>query len=206
MNIPLSEFAFDFDGVVADTFRLFVRMANSDYNYKIDYDSITEYEFLKVVNMERQHAMDIIEILTNEPHNIDLRPNKGAVDVLTRMAMHIPLLCVTARPFGDPIKLWFEKHLPGIEQACLKVEAAGVNTGKLDILKNNKVNYFIDDRLDTCHLLHEAGITPIVYNQPWNKKPHPFLCVDDWVELSALIDWNGSELNSPCANRSNRKN
>jgi hypothetical protein len=194
MNIPLSEFAFDFDGVVADTFRLFVRIANADYNYDINYDDITEYEFLKVIDMEKQHALEIIEVLTNDPHGIDLRPNKGAVEVLTRMAFHTPLLCVTARPFGDPIKMWFGKHLPRIEQSCLQVEATGVNTGKLEILRKNNIKYFIDDRLDTCHLLQEAGITPIIYNQPWNRKPHPFKSVDDWEDVAALIDWDGTRI------------
>lgn len=192
MNIPLSEFAFDFDGVVADTFRLFVRIANQDYNYRIDYDTITEYEFLKVIEMDKRHALEIIEILTNDPHEIDLRPNQGAVEVLTRMSAHNPLLCVTARPFSEPIKLWFEKHLPGISPSCLNVEATGVNTGKLEILRKNKIRYFIDDRLDTCHQLHGSGIVPIVYNQPWNRKSHPFRTVDDWNDLAGLLSWNGN--------------
>jgi hypothetical protein len=200
MNINLSEFAFDFDGVVADTFRLFVRLANSNYNYTINYDDITDYEFLKVIDMDKQHALEIIEILTNDPHEIDLRPNKGAVDVLTRMASHRPLLCVTARPFGKPIEMWFEKHLPRIKPRCVRIEATGVNTGKLDILKQNNIKYFIDDRLDTCHIIQAAGITPIVYNQPWNRKPHPFHAVDDWEELAGLIDWDGIVPEaSPCA-------
>jgi uncharacterized protein len=199
MNIPLSEFAFDFDGVVADTFRLFVRIANSDYNYQIDYEAITEYEFLKVIEMEKQHAMEIIEILTNDPHEIDLRPNKGAVEVLTRMSTHTQLLCVTARPFGDPIRMWFEKNMPGIRPSCLNVEATGVNTGKLEILRKHNIKYFIDDRLDTCHLLHESGIIPIVYNQPWNRKSHSFTAVDNWDELAGLMSWNGSGSKaSPC--------
>jgi uncharacterized HAD superfamily protein len=199
MNIPLSEFAFDFDGVVADTFRLFVRMANSDYHYRIDYETITEYEFLKVIEMDQQHALEIIQILTNEPHEIDLRPNQGAVEVLTRMSAHTPLLCVTARPFGDPIKLWFGKNMPAISPSCLNVEATGVNTGKLEILRKHNIRYFIDDRLDTCHQLSESGITPIVYNQPWNRKSHPFRTVDNWDDLAGFLNWegNGSKA-SPC--------
>ncbi|MCE5273498.1 MAG: haloacid dehalogenase [Syntrophaceae bacterium] len=200
MNIDPSEFAFDFDGVVADTFRLFVHLAKSLYNYDINYDDITDYEFMNVINMEKQHAWDIIDIITHETPDIDLRPNKGAVDVLTRMVGHGPLLCVTARPIKEPIELWFEKYLPHIEPPCLKVEATGVNTGKLEVLKRSGIRFFVDDRLDTCQLLEEAGITPIVYSQPWNRKPHPYQVVNDWEELSLLMDWDKKSPQAvPCA-------
>jgi beta-phosphoglucomutase-like phosphatase (HAD superfamily) len=41
MEIQSHEIAFDFDGVVADTFRLFVEMARRDFNVEIDYNEIT---------------------------------------------------------------------------------------------------------------------------------------------------------------------
>ena len=65
MNIRPEDIAFDFDGVVADTFRLFVRLANENYNYDINYDDFTDYHFLNVVNMEEKHALEIIDILIN---------------------------------------------------------------------------------------------------------------------------------------------
>ncbi len=40
-------------------------------------------------------------------------------------------------------------------------------------------------------MLHEAGITPIVYTQPWNREPHPFMTVNNWEDIEAIIDWNG---------------
>ncbi|HOS96976.1 MAG TPA: haloacid dehalogenase [Deltaproteobacteria bacterium] len=201
MTIPPAKLAFDFDGVIADTFRLFVRMAREQYHYDFAYDDITEYEFLKSVHMDRAHASEIIEVLTNEPHAIDLFPNEGARDTLARLISHAPLLVVTARPFPEPVALWFDRHIPEIGRHCLRIEATGVNTAKLDILKGLKVEYFVEDRLDTCHLLQEAGITPIVFTQPWNRRPHPFITVSTWEEMNALIDWSAlGSVNppSPC--------
>lgn len=192
MKILPSTIAFDFDGVIADTFRLFVRMAREQYHYDFAYDDITEYEFLKSIRMDRAHASEIIEVLTNEPHTIDLFPNVGARDILTRLTSHAPLLVVTARPLPEPVALWFDRHIPEIGRQCLRIEATGVNTAKLDILKGHGVEYFVDDRLDTCHMLQEAGITPIVFTQPWNRRPHPFTAVSTWEEMKALIDWNGA--------------
>lgn len=187
MNIHPREIAFDFDGVVADTFRVFVRLARENYNYDINYDEITNYLFLDSISMDRQHALEIIDILTNDLPDIDIRPNEGANGVLSQMVEKSPLLIVTARPYAEPVELWFARQIPEVAAGCLRVEATGANTAKLDVLRGYDVKYFIDDRLDTCFLLQEAGITPIVYNQPWNRKDHPFITVDNWQDIASLM-------------------
>ncbi|HPC46738.1 MAG TPA: haloacid dehalogenase [Deltaproteobacteria bacterium] len=202
MTIPPATVAFDFDGVVADTFRLFVRMAREIYGYGFDYEDITEYEFLKCIDMDERHALEIIAVLTNEPHEIDLYPNEGAPSVLQRLTCVSNVLVVTARPDPAPIELWFKRHMPGIPQGCLRVEATGVNTAKLQVLRRHHVTHFVEDRLDTCHLLRDAGITPVVFDQPWNRKPHPFLRVGTWTDVDRLIDWRSpADAKSPRTRR-----
>ncbi len=188
MNITPSEIAFDFDGVVADTFRFFIKLARESYHYDINYDDITDYLFLNSVAMDKKHAMEIIDILTNDLHEIDIRPNEGAGVVLGRFTAVAPLLVVTARPYAEPVELWFARHIPTVLPGCLRIEATGASTAKLEVLQKNNIRYFIDDRLDTCHILQEAGITPIVYNQPWNRHPHPFLTVNNWEEIESIMN------------------
>ncbi len=188
MQILPQEIAFDFDGVVADTFHLFTRIAKSDYGIDIDYESITHYEFLRSIQMDRAIAESIIEAITFHSHELDLRPHTRSLDVLERLADVNPLLFVTARPESAPVSLWFERHLPGKD---LTIIATGDNTAKLAVLEAHHIRYFIDDRLDTCHQLASAGITPIVYAQPWNRQEHPFTMVQGWDEIEDLIDWNG---------------
>jgi len=196
MNIRPDEIAFDFDGVVADTFRVFVKLANENYHYNISYNDISDYQFMKVLNMDRTHALEILDILTNEPHVIDLIPNEGAGEILTRITDVSPLLIVTARPFAGPVELWFAKHIPQVGPDCLRVEATGVNTAKLEVLMAHKVKYFIEDRLDTCFMLQDAGITPIIFSQPWNRQPQPFKVVKTWADIAGLINWNGFARNN----------
>jgi uncharacterized protein len=188
MNISPSEIAFDFDGVVADTFRFFIRLARESYNYDINYDDITDYLFLNSVAMDKKHALEIIDILTNDLHEIDIQPNEGAGVVLTRFTSVAPLLVVTARPCAEPVEMWFARHIPTVSPGCLHIEATGANTAKLEVLQKNHIRYFIDDRLDTCHMLLEAGITPIVYNQPWNRHPHPFKTVNNWEDIESIMN------------------
>jgi 5'(3')-deoxyribonucleotidase len=190
MNIAPHEIAFDFDGVVADTFKAFVAIAKKDYDIDIKYEAITNYEILKVININREISDKIIETITLYPHELDLQPNKGVSDVLSRMTSinHSPILVVTARPLHEPVALWFEKHLPDIAPHVV-IKATSENTKKLGVLKEHDIKYFVDDRLDTCEMLGNEGITPIVYEQPWNRQPHNFQIVRDWEDISKLIRW-----------------
>lgn len=188
MNINPAQIAFDFDGVVADTFRLFVELACTEFGIDINYESITDYEFLNVVKMDRALAEKLIEILTDIPHELNLRPNTGAHETLSRLSSFAPLMFVTARPYGGPVEKWIEKNLPGLN-GPVHVEATGRNTNKLPFLKEKGIRYFVDDRLDTCIQLAEEGITPIVYDQPWNRKPHGFKVVKNWHDIAGIIDW-----------------
>jgi len=192
MNIPPHEIGFDFDGVVADTFRLFVSLAKENYGVLIEYDDITHYEFLKAIDIDEQIAGEIVAQLTYHPHELELKPMKGAKDVLTTLAGLSPLQLVTARPVDEPVRLWFARHVPQIREPDIRIVATKENTAKLEVLQDLEVKYFVEDRLDTCYQLAQAGITPIIFEQPWNREEHPFKVVRSWDEISALIQWNGA--------------
>lgn len=191
MNIKAHEIAFDFDGVVADTFRLFVEIARRDHRIEMAYEDITSYEFLKVIDMNGDVASLIIGTLNDRPHELDLRPNTGAEEVLARIAHTAPpLSVVTARTIGEPVRLWFEKNIPAIPLSRIRVDATGESTAKLQILRSHGIRYFVEDRLDTCHMLAEEGITPILFDQPWNREDHPFTVVTCWDDIASLISWS----------------
>jgi hypothetical protein len=100
-------------------------------------------------------------------------------------------LLVTARPKLGPIKAWADQAL-GANPGEIEVIATGSFEAKPDVLLQKDVAFFVDDRLDTCFLLQQHDITPLVYVQPWNRKSHPFLEVDGWRQLEMLIDWEAS--------------
>jgi hypothetical protein len=55
------------------------------------------------------------------------------------------------------------------------------------VLLSKGVEWFVEDRLETCHQLADRGIAPIVFRQPWNRQDHPYREVGNWEELKALI-------------------
>jgi hypothetical protein len=69
----------------------------------------------------------------------------------------------------------------------IEVIATGSFEDKCGVLKDRGISCFVEDRLETCFLLADAGIEPVVFVQPWNRKPHPFAEVGSWQELEAMI-------------------
>jgi uncharacterized protein len=187
--IATDEIAFDIDGVVADTFRSFVTLAERDYGIRIDYDEITEYEFWKVIDIDEEKTHEIIRRLLDQPIEVGIKPVPGAPDVLRKLLKTGRVKFVTARPDKDSILNWMTLVLDIPSPDSIILEATGDHEHKASILLREGIKYFVEDRLETCYLLHDALIVPIVFDQPWNRKVNDFMRVRDWDEISALIDW-----------------
>jgi uncharacterized protein len=187
-----NELAFDVDGVFADTFKIFVETAREQYGIQVEYEDITEYDFREVIDIDEKTSDEIIQRILYNPLGIGIRPVFGSVGVLTRLAHMGPILFVTARPEGDSIREWIHEYLRVADLSAIHIEATSTHKEKLPVLLKHGIRYFIEDRLETCYLLEKTSVTPIVFEQPWNRKPHPFQTVKGWHEIEALIQWNGS--------------
>ncbi len=180
--------AFDVDGVVADAMTLFLAIARSKHGVQgISKEDITSYMLEDCLSLDPDIILDVIEEILNGTHKEPLFPLDGAVEHLQRLvALAAPLVFVTARPRRQPIQEWLEATL-GMANGQLRVTATGSFEAKVDVLRECGRTCFVEDRLETCFLLADAGITPIVFRQPWNRKPHPFREVGSWKELGTCI-------------------
>jgi hypothetical protein len=188
MMIRPNELAFDIDGVFADTMTLFIDIAEKIYGVGgIRYEDITEYEIESFAGLDKMIAMEIIRRILDGDHWSVLVPLNGAAPVLKRLnGIHRPTLFVTARPSADQIFGWICDVL-SVGPADIEVVATGSFDDKAGVLLEHDIRYFVEDRLDTCFQLDKAGISPIVFRQPWNRKPHPFQEIGTWQELESLI-------------------
>ena len=185
--------AFDIDGVVADTMGLFLEIARDDYGIShLAYEDITEYHLGNCLDVDQEVMEQILQDLMDGKYQQPLNPLPGAADLLNRLGRNNGgLLFVTARPYPGPIQTWLEELL-AIPSTRIEVVTTGGFEAKLDVLKEHRKKWFVEDRLETCHLLAEAGINPIVFRQPWNRESHDYLEVASWPELAEEIRW-------PCA-------
>jgi uncharacterized HAD superfamily protein len=189
LKIQSDQIAFDIDGVFADTFRVFVETARKEFGVLFDYEDITQYDFRSVIDIDEEISEHIIQRILDDPIGMGIQPMSGAVDVLGRLLQNHPVLFVTARTQRAPILQWIQRQLYFCNQKAINLVATGTHREKLPILLDHEIRYFVEDRLETCYLLRKVAVTPIVYEQPWNRKPHPFPTVKTWEEIAAMIDW-----------------
>jgi uncharacterized HAD superfamily protein len=187
-GIPLDRLGFDIDGVVADIMTTFLDMAQERYGpHPFSYDDITTFYLEDCLGFDPSVVAALIRELIDRPHELAVEPFPQAVPVLSRLAEEAPLVFVTARDRPGPIQLWLNRTLAPVPSRSIWVMATGDPDTKLHYLRAHAIQYFVEDRLETCFDLAQAGITPIVFAQPWNRKPHPFLEVAGWPELARLL-------------------
>ncbi|MBF0117817.1 MAG: haloacid dehalogenase [Desulfobacterales bacterium] len=180
--------AFDIDGVFADTMTLFLDIARDEYNIQgIKYEDIKSYFIEECTNIEPQIIEEILLKLVNGNYKGILKPINGAPEVITKIAKnHSPILFVTARHDVAHIYDWLFQVLPLAKQS-VEVVATGSFEAKTDVLKDKNIHFFVEDRVETCFNLDKAGITPIVFKQPWNRVEHPFVEVGTWAEIELML-------------------
>ena len=79
--------------------------------------------------------------------------------------------------------------LLSLESDSIDILAVGSFENKADVLVERNIRCFVEDRLETCYRLQDVGITSILFKQPWNREPHPFVEVESWEQLEGLIDF-----------------
>lgn len=178
---------FDIDGVVADTGGAFIRIAGEEYGINsITLEDITSFEVIDCLDVDQGIIEAIFTRLLDDPLTAGLQPMEDAISVLHRFADEAPLTFVTARPHKKPIARWLKNFLQPATFEKIRLVAMGVHDNKTSYIKDLGLKYFVDDRLQTCRMLANEGITPLVYNQPWNKNGHDLPTVNDWKAIRNL--------------------
>jgi 5'(3')-deoxyribonucleotidase len=180
--------AFDIDGVIADTMSLFIDIARKEYRLDgVRYEDMTSYCLADCLDMDPALIDAILNRIMAGEYASALQAISGSGGVLTRISGYrTPLLFVTARPHPGPIFNWL---CDLVQQAPERVQvvATGTFDGKAKVLIESGIRFFVEDRLETCYLLKEEGIEPVLFRQPWNRESHPFIEVGNWQELENLM-------------------
>lgn len=186
MRIHPKYIGFDIDGVVADTMEAFIRLAGENYGLRVDPGDITDFQVEDCLDVNPAIVTEIFRQLLEDPLAAGLKPMPRAVAVLREFAAVAPLTFITARPQKKPIADWLEKALGPDVYAHVRLVATGEHDGKAAYIKDMQLGYFVDDRAQTCVMLQEEGIFPIVYSQPWNHGRHDLMAVEDWQGIRRL--------------------
>ena len=187
------QIGFDIDGVIANTMQLFVEILDEVYGIDhVTLEQITQYELAACLDVDPQIISAANQAIIDGDYPGQLTPIHGAVEVLKRLSTYGPIRLVTARPYPGPIQAWVEELLPA-ERYPVQITATGDFESKAEVLKAKNLTWFVEDRLETCFFLQNHAITPVLFAQPWNRRPHPFNEVGAWDQLARLIDWGHRE-------------
>ena len=191
-TIAPSDLAFDIDGVVADTMAVFVRLAHEHYGFTwLTKDDLRQYDLHACLDIDHEVLNELICMTLDDEHTQQIPPMQGAVEVLTELARHGPLRFVTARIWPESIVRWLHQTLPEVDFSRIEVFATGLPEAKCGILRELEVRYFVEDRFETCELLSQNGIHPLLFDQPWNRLPGAvaFPRIENWSQLGQRISF-----------------
>ncbi len=189
MHIDSHEIGFDFDGVIAHTGEVFLRLACEQYGHcSFTLDDIKDFEVEDCLGIPKAHVEELFHTIMRDSLSTGLQPIPGAVDVLTRLAKRSTITIITARLLSNPVTDWLDHFFP--KETCdnVKLITTGDHNDKSRYIKEHKLAYFVDDRVETCLHLATTEITPIVYDQPWNIGKHTLSSVSNWQELGNLLN------------------
>ncbi len=192
--------AFDIDGVFADIMSLFIDIARLEYNLFVSYQDVTCYSLEDCLDINNKIIDAIISKIISGAYDSKLKTIDGSTDVLSRVqAENSSLLFVTARTCPETISKWIQTRLfsnsmisDSMAPESIEVVATGTFEAKTEVLIDKNITHFVEDRLETCFELYDAGITPVLFKQPWNRRNHPFIEVGSWKELESLIEFTRS--------------
>ena len=185
MKDIINNIAFDFDEVVVDNISLVIKIANElGYDHSIEFDKIRTYCIEQNDVGITYEQLRIVFYIMEKYREYDYNIFPGAEKVLNYVAKETQSVdFVSARRKIPQILLSkiFGNKIDSARFACCH------GTDKVEALRNSGKSIIIEDRLETCHVIAKAGLTPIVYNRPWNNVSHPYKTVYDWEDIANLI-------------------
>jgi uncharacterized protein len=189
MNIKNDEIGFDLDGVIAATGETFLRLACENFGHcSYSLEDIKDFEVEDCLGIPKEHVEELFYIIMKDSLNTGLQPMPGAVEVLSTLANQSTVTIITARPLTNPVADWLDHFFPDETCQNIRLVATGDHNDKTRYIKEHNLRFFIDDRVETCLQLAKTDITPIVYNQPWNIGRHTLQNVNDWQDISNLLE------------------
>ncbi|RWX47084.1 5' nucleotidase, deoxy (Pyrimidine), type C protein (NT5C) [Candidatus Electrothrix aarhusensis] len=132
---------FDFDGVIADTAEIFLRLACEDYGLcDLRREDIVNFEVEQCLPLDRTQADAIFTKVLLDSVGTGLQPMEGVVDVLGELAELSTISVITARTLAAPVHDWFDAFFPASTCKAIKVTAMGIHDASHSISMSKVYN------------------------------------------------------------------
>lgn len=184
-DINLSNVAFDIDGTVVNFTKSFIEIAEKRHGITgFTSNDILTYHIEDHMDLPKKETYEIVNFILENPFESNLEFFPDAKEILEEIMEDRMVIFISNRHVNVPIIEWFQASF---NSTNFRVYTVSNPENKLEVLQSLKIEYYFDDRLETCELLNISGLKPILYAQPWNRINTKIPTVFDWNEIKDLL-------------------
>jgi 5'(3')-deoxyribonucleotidase len=161
---------FDIDGVLANFSGRFCEIANKISGKSVDWRGQATWEFEEFTAQEVDQTWDVIH--TTQDFWLKLDPLEPSAILRDVEEQHTPFFITSRVPVaGQSIERQTQKWLNWHKfLGCPTVLVVPHWSQKKALIKDLKLDSFIDDKPDTVEQLYAADVNCYIYDQPYNKQ------------------------------------
>jgi len=171
----------DIDGVINDILTICVQKLNKHLNKSLTVKDITDYDFSKCYDVS---YAEMHNFFVREEESIleNVAPQETAAQVLQEIGKYHRVILITARPPSqrEVTEVWLEKHNIPYD----KLITIGSHD-KREACRREKIELFIEDRLENALMINALGIPVLLMDAPHNRTELPagITRVNCWQEI-----------------------
>lgn len=180
----LNTIAYDFDGVLCDTFPAFEQHWFTKYNYLIPQSSSWYMGMPEDYDEKNMHD-DILE--AHQQYQAHLYPHAFSMESVRHMANQLqesPIIITARKEDSKEVTEAWLKHWLGIPYTLYMT----AGSRKDDMVKSLKIRYFVEDRFKVANEIGEVCETCFMPKRPWNVGRQPTERVTRINDLVNIID------------------
>lgn len=186
--------AIDIDEVLADTLPSFLVYYNQKHSTNFKKPDFLTYDWWETFGISKEEAINDFYDFMFSSHSIEIPPIKGSQKALDFLKNKFRLISITNRPydFKDHTLAWlkinFQNVLDNVYFGNIHSKNGKPHITKLEIMKNMKVDYLIEDQVKIALECANHGIKVFLFSAPWNINQEipsglPIIKVSSWDEI-----------------------
>jgi uncharacterized HAD superfamily protein len=175
----------DIDGVIVDYGSVILPLLSEVCNRKVAYQDLCSWDLGEALNIDEETMADTWERILNGDLLRQAPAIKGAIEGLAAISGH-EIWLVTSRPFStQSLTLsWLHDNKVRYDHVVFNRRGDKLSVGPT-------FDVFVEDFIEEARVIAEAGISTILFDQPWNHAavlPNNCKRVYDWNAMLLLIN------------------
>jgi len=164
----------DLDDVLCQTMRAVIKFHNNIYETNLKIDDVINYSLCKIWGGTEEETTKKIHEFHKTDYAKNIKPVKGAREILEKIKINNELYIITARPFDaiGETEEWVQDHFPNIFSKIYFTDQPYENTANITkekICNDIGIDIFIEDNLKNALKCRCADRKVYLFDYQWNQ-------------------------------------